>query len=508
MDHVKVQATTQFTLEEDVNIPEQKPDVSHIHLEKGEILIDEVKPSTDYVMVRGRMQYAVLYHTMESGCGLVCLMGKIPFEEKIHVEGVTPQDSVTVEDMVEDITVTIINSRKLNVQALVGLTACVEELYDEEIPIACKGEEKVEYHKAILHPMQIVVHKKDIVRVKEEVTLPSNYPNIFQILWKNMNLRDVELKVAEDKIVMSGDVCLFIMYESEGEEHSCRCYETVIPFHEAIECHGCGEGMIPDISYRLGQQEVSVRPDFDGEQRCVGLELVIDICARVYEEECVEMVEDIYAVRKDVEVKMAPGKVNKLLGCVTAKTKVTDRIKVPRGPVFQLVHSEGCVVSPRKSVVENGILLEGVVPIKVMYITEGDENPYGSVNAQIPFTYTMEMPGVTADDLGEVKADLEQLQVSMLDGEEMDVKMVLRFSTVVFHGEPIQLISDVEVKELDRDKLSALPGMVMYVVHPGDNLWNIGKKYYVSVEHLREWNQLENDDLKVGQKLLIVKGMS
>ena len=41
MDRVRVQAVTQFTLEDDVNIPENKPDVTTLNLEKGELIIDE-----------------------------------------------------------------------------------------------------------------------------------------------------------------------------------------------------------------------------------------------------------------------------------------------------------------------------------------------------------------------------------------------------------------------------------------------------------------------------------
>ena len=44
------------------------------------------------------------------------------------------------------------------------------------------------------------------------------------------------------------------------------------------------------------------------------------------------------------------------------------------------------------------------------------------------------------------------------------------------------------------------------MVKEGDNLWNIGKKYYVPVEGLRQLNALDSDEVKPGQKLLIVKG--
>ena len=141
-----------------------------------------------------------------------------------------------------------------------------------------------------------------------------------------------------------------------------------------------------------------------------------------------------------------------------------------------------------------------------MYITGDDETPYACARAVIPYQYTLEVPGISPQDLGKVRGDVEQLQVTMLDGEEMDVKAVLTFATTVFQSVSVDLIGEITVSALDTEKLGSLPGMVIYVVKDGDNLWNIGKKYYVPVDNLREINGLESDELKPGQKLLIVKG--
>ena len=506
MDRIKVQALTQFTLEDDLNIPENKPDISGLNLEKGELVIDEIKPGTDAVTVRGRLSLSVLYHTVEDGGSLVVLEGKVPFDEKINMQGVTPADTVVVEGEVEDVTLSMINSRKLNVQSLLTMTARVEELYDEEAPIAVQGDEKAEYRRRLLNLAQIAICKNDIFRLKEEVTLPSNYPNIFQILWNNVSLGDVEFKVMEEKLTVSGDIHLFLLYEGEGEDHPCRSFETTLPFSGVLECHGCREGMLPDIRYQLGQQELAVRPDFDGEERNIGLELVMDIAIRIYEEESLEIISDIYGVSKEISTQTHRADLRRLLSRVTGKTKVTDHVRVSGGTVLQLLHSEGTVSLEQQSTVENGILLQGSVQVRVMYITGEDEAPYGSTQAQIPYQYTLEVPDIAPEDMGKVRAEVEQLQVPMLDGEEMDVKAILSFSTVVFKSVPVELITQVSVSELDSGRMSSLPGMVIYMVKEGDNLWNIGKKYYVPVEGLRQLNALDSDEVKPGQKLLIVKG--
>lgn len=509
MDRVRAEAVSQITLEDDVNIPESKPDVSSLNFEKGMVIIDEVKPGTDHVNVRGRLLFSVLYHTNEEGSSLITLEGKIPFEEKINMQDVSNTDTVTVDGDVEDLSVSIINSRKLSVQSVVTLTASVEELYDEEAPIGIHGEETVEYRRAPMNLAEIAICKNDIFRIKEEVSLPSNYPNIFQILWNTVSLSDVDFKVTEGKISLQGDVHVFILYEGEGEDHPVRAFENTMPFSGMLECYGCREGMIPDIRYRLGQQEIAIRPDFDGEERNIGLELALEIAMKLYEEEKVEVITDIYGVTKEVETITNPASLRRLLAKVNGKTKVTDHIRIKNGSagILQLLHSEGSVALEDQEVTENGIRISGSLQVQVMYITGDDESPYANVQAQIPYQYTLEVADISAEDMSKVHADLEQLQVTMLDGEEMDVKAILAFSTTVFQKMPVELIQDVQITDLDTAKLGGLPGMAIYMVRPGDNLWNIGKKYYVPVGTLREMNNLASDELKAGQKLLIVKGI-
>ncbi len=506
MDRVKTEAVTQFTLEDDVNIPDSKPDVNMLNLEKGELIVEEIKPGTDSVNVRGYLTYVVLYHTLEDGNSLVVLEGRLPFDEKVNLRGAASTDSVSVDGEVEDLTVGMINSRKLNIQSLVTLTARVEELYDEEAPVAVHGDEKAEYRRMPLDLAQIVICKNDIFRLKEEIALPSNYPNIFQLLWDSVSLSDVEFKVMEEKIAVSGDARVFLLYEGEGEEHPVRPFETTIPFSGVLECHGCGEGMLPDIRCRLGQKELTVRPDFDGEERCVGLELVLDFTIRIYEEERLEIISDIYGVSNEINTVSHRADLRRLLSRVVGKTKVTGRMHTKNGTVLQLLHSEGTVALEQQTTVENGILLQGALTVKVMYITGEDEAPYACVQDRIPYQYTLEVPDISPQDSSAVHAEVEQLQVTMLDGEEMDVKAVLSFSTVAFKTVPVDLIGQVTVAPLDTGKMSGLPGMVVYMVKDGDNLWNIGKKYYVPVDALRKMNGLETDELKAGQKLLIVKG--
>ena len=55
------------------------------------------------------------------------------------------------------------------------------------------------------------------------------------------------------------------------------------------------------------------------------------------------------------------------------------------------------------------------------------------------------------------------------------------------------------------DILKDLPTIVVYIAKDGDDLWGLGKKYYVPLEQIREINHLSTDSLKAGDKILIVR---
>ena len=512
MDRIKCQSAAQVTLEEDINVPDNKPDVGGIILHKAVIQIEEVKPTEDHVSVRGRLLFSVLYQTKDEGQMLVNIDGKIPFEEQLYMEGVQGTDAVTVKACLEDLTVGEINSRKLSVQALFTLKACVEELYDEEAPMYLVSEEEVcplEFRKSNVNAAQIAIQKNDILRLKEEISMPQNYPNIFHILWEDVDLEGVTFKPMGESISVQGDIHIFVLYEGEGENTPIRFYENTIPFNRNLECSGSRDDMTGLITFEIGQKNLEVKPDFDGEERMLSLELVLDVSIKLYEEENISMVSDVYGVTREVECLEKKAACKQLLMRIAGKSKVSDRLKLEHSEerVLQVIHSRGEVVLDRTAITEEGILAEGTLNVQVLYITGDDIAPYRSVTGVLPFSYTLEVPDIRPEDEVKLLAETGPLQVVMVDSEEMDVKAVLDFQAICFRRQPVSLINDLKITDLDTEKVNDLPGMVIYVAGAEDNLWNIGKKYYVPVDKIKEVNEMSSDEIHPGDKLLIVKGM-
>ena len=512
MDRVKCRCSMQVTLDEDINITESKPDVAVLIYDKATIQIEEVRPTEDHVGIRGRLLFSVLYETGEDGMKLVSLEGRIPFEQQLNLEGVRGGDRVIVKTEIEDLTIDVINSRKLSVRSMFHLKACVEELYDTEVPeelIFAETGTVLEYRKAPLEVCEIVAQKNDNFRIRQEVTLPQSYPNFYRMIWQEVHLEDMEFKPITDAILVQGEARIFVVYEGEGAGDTAYVFETTLPFSGNMECSGAYEGMVGDIGYETAHAELDIRPDLDGEERMLGLDMMLDVAIKLYDEVRLEMIADVYGVTKEVESREKEAELKQLLIKINGKTKVSDRIliKNPEERILQILNSKANIVVDRKELTEEGISVEGTIAVRAMYITGNDEMPYGSVQGFLPFSYVLEVPGIGMEDSFNLKADVSQLQVVLIGNEEMDVKVVMDLKATVFRNMQCKVIEELRLQEPDAEKMNDLPGMVVHVVMDGDNLWNIGKRYYVPVDRIREINELKTDELKAGDKLLLVKGM-
>ena len=107
--------------------------------------------------------------------------------------------------------------------------------------------------------------------------------------------------------------------------------------------------------------------------------------------------------------------------------------------------------------------------------------------------------------LPEIKVSFEQLSVSMPDANELEAKIALNITGIVFEEFEKELVTDIHILEPDKAARRNRPAMVVHMVSGEDTLWKIGKKYNMPVSRIREMNAMTSDEVKAGDKLLLVK---
>lgn len=510
MEQKKWETAAQMTIEEDVNVPDAKSDCLSILLKDPALHVDETRAGRDQVVVKGSLQYQILYETGEGG-RLEQLTGSLPFEEVINVNGATPGDLAVAKGVIEDFRVSMINTRKIAVQSVVMLHVSMHQLMEEEWTdnvVNCgTGVEKLFESRDV---MQLCQKKSDVFRVKEEMDLPGGYPAMQNLLWKHVSLGDLEARPMDGKISLKGEMNCYFIYIAQGVSQAMKMFARKVPFHGLIECSGCQSDMNISVMPVLNQCTAEIKSDMDGEDRVIFLEAVLDLQIRVYSEEKVSLLQDVYGTSQEIEPegKTVQAPVIHLTGEGKCKLRQSHRLKEGTPKAVQILHTCGTVFRDVENW-ENGKLnLMGSVQFQILYLTGDEEMPYAVTECMVP--YSLEMEGVENDGSERpvilVEPRMEQAEASLVDSEEMELKGIVAFAALVFGSRTYQCVGSAQCKPLDTAKFAALPGMVMCFADRDTPLWNYGKKYYIPVEEMKRLNNLTADVLKAGESMLLVKG--
>lgn len=504
---VKSRAVSQVTFDEDYNVPDAKPDVGRMIQKKGEVTVSQVQAGEGRARIFGSLDFSLLYVSDGEEKKVYSLEGSLPVDENMNLDGISGGDKICLKWEIEDLSLQLIHSRKLNVKAVVTFSALVEELKDLEVPLGLKEGERASVKTREVRGLELGVHKKDTLRIRKEMAAASNKPNIHEILWKDMELRGLDIRADEEKVLLKGELFIFVLYAGMDEENPLQWLEQAIPFSGEVECSGCTSDMIPNIEVNMVQSGLEIVPDADGEERVLQADAVLELDLKLYRETVFPLLQDVYIPGKKAAITAVPQKLESLLVRNCSKCRISDKLKLEESQnrILQICHSEGRIKVDESRPAEGGLLVQGVLELRILYIVSDDEMPFYAAEAAVPFSHVVEAPGISPDCRCYLRTDLEQLSTTMADSSVVEVKAVLNLGAIVLSVREEELIREIRAEELDPEELQNMPGIVCYLVQPQDTLWDIAKRFYTTPEEIQRVNHLGTQEVKPMDSLLLIK---
>lgn len=496
--------TATFTLDDDFNVPDVKPDAKIVIRESGTLRILEKKCTGGRLHVKGVLTAKVLYMS-EDGSGMYGMENEIPFDEMIHMNQEDCKD-VTVQAVLDDITATLVHSRKINVKALVTVRAVCEEIADEIVVTETEGNGLLARAKDVSFT-NLSAMKKDTIRIRSEVPLPSSKPNISEVLYKEMDLVMNESRVLDGELTLKGNIDLFLIYRGSGLKENVEFFETKVPFSEQLELSGASPEMIEDITFHVIQESMDVRPDEDGEERVIGIEIVPELDLKLYEEKELMVLDDIYSVLGEVTLHGQEEVIPRLLmknqgiGSFSGTQELTELSATP----MQIVRGTAQVHLEKITPEENALKMEGMLEFRVLFVTASDERPYTGIKFYAPFEHRLSVNGLNETCTYKVIPVVTDSSFQLYRSNELEWKAEVNFQTMVFCNEREYMVTDAEFAPFSHEEREKQYSVIGYVSEEGDTLWSVGKKFHLSPEEVATRNNLEEEVIPKGKMLLLVR---
>lgn len=275
-----------------------------------------------------------------------------------------------------------------------------------------------------------------------------------------------------------------------------------------IPCPGADETMYHQIDTAFTDENAEARLDEDGEMRIIGIEASLEVKASVFEEEEVELLEDLYSLSCNLTVQKEMQECEQLVMQNHLKCSVSETLSLPelKDNIFQICHTSGSLEIVRTEAKEEGIQVEGILHIGFLYVKPDDDIPFDTWQGMVPFTCVLECNEMYPDVRSSLNGYIEQLSVNLLGQGKAEVKATVSFRALVRRPVSIENIAGLTVEERSMEELAKRPGIVGYAVKDGDDLFGLAKRFGTTEESICEVNGIEKEKgLQPGERILIFK---
>jgi LysM repeat protein len=315
------------------------------------------------------------------------------------------------------------------------------------------------------------------------------------------------VRVAGGRVDISGNLVVTPLYKGADEDSIIEFAEFELPFSGSIDVTAAREGNFGDVNLIVLDSIVTINPDENGEDRIFALEAIVgaDICISDNQE--LVILEDAYCIDQNLDINKAQLSYQQLVCRNKNQFNVKEVVTLDGAPeILQILTADGTAYLEDKKVIDDKVVVEGIVTANILYIANSDTTPLYNHQAVLPIRQVIEARGARLGMDANVEQTIDHIGFNMLSGNEVELRFVLSADALVQEDVAADYISDITFSPISNEEVDSMPSMVVLYVQKGDSLWGIAKKYNASLEELAAINDIDSAaELKPGQKLLVVK---
>ncbi len=501
--------TAQILLEGDIIVPDIKPDVAVILQTDSKAIIDKAEITGDRVNLTGRLGITVLYLARGSEKPVHSIMLNAPINDFFNIEGLTKDMFVKTQAEITNIDFKITNDRKISYRAVIEIKISCESSENYcEIVTGIENIPANQLQKRGLSINKVVEHKEHQFIVKDDVSVAIGKPNIREILSCSIVVTNRDAKLSAGKVTLSGELIVTVLYKSDADESLIEFLEQEIPFNGLVEIHEAKEDMLCDLSLTVLEQYVQVKPNSDGEERLIEVEVSVGALISLSQQVDLEILEDAYCINKKLTISKTPVRYPRLICRNKNQCQIKEVVGLESNcpDILQIFRVQGTAYADETKIIDDKVVVSGIIDTNVLYIAQSDDTPLYSFRTVIPYRQVIETKGATPDMNIEMDIAIDHVGFNMLSGRELEVRFLLCFNTHIIEERETNAITEIEFRDMEKSEIENMPSLTVYVVQKNDTLWKIAKSYNTCIDELLAINEMESpENIYQGQKLLILK---
>lgn len=506
MLQMKEKNTVQILLEEDILVPDIRPDLSKIVSIEGKMKILD-KVISNNIKVEGKIDLKIMYAPIveSEDFPLIPLDASMYFSQELDYPFLEKME-VDLAGNVEHMDFEIINERKLRIKAVSNITSKIYQASEKNL-LSAQSDNEMQFLTREAKYTDIVERKKAVIDIKEELPINEGMPEISKIINWDVSIIENQKQIANNRIVINAALQYSILYMSEEVDSVPVLFKENSEFTQFIDIKD-GEGFSDSkVDFTINQTDINIKRD--AEENMTIFDVDIDITTQVEISKTKErtFIVDAYHPLKEIEVQKDSLDCKLLVGKSAADMSVREILNIPDGfPEADKIIQVTSKVFETGNMVENERdIVEGILSVSILYLSNEERKKVYGFNEEIPFRNAVEIAGLSPDKEIEREIIIRKVDFETVNTKQIAISAEIYIKSAAYKKEAYEILTDVAILD-EPINIEENPSIILYITRKEDNLWKIAKMYRTTIEEIRTINNIEEtDEVSPGEKLILMK---
>ena len=350
------------------------------------------------------------------------------------------------------------------------------------------------------------------ILLEGDIIAPDSKPDVSEVLCCHGKVRMKDVRVGDDRINLSGDLDLIILYSSEKGEDAIYAMKSSLPIEDILYMDGLEKDMQVKLDTTLEHLDCQVIND-----RKLGIKAVIGLTASAQRNHKVNVVvptEGNGMAFLEDKLRMEEVVVEKKEG-FTVKEEVTLPQTVPA--VGEILNCDFNLSDQEVRPMDGKVMIRSNLTVDVLYTDDQGTGTVHTWNEKIPFNGYLEADGITPKSTVEVDLTIDEASVKTClddDGEPrvLDVNASIMGEMTAWDGTEKTVVTDAYAPGMETEVMRE---NVTYPVNIGRTKNQFSMKEKITLEEnersmmqaAKTWGSLHIQDVSAQEDMIQVEGV-
>ncbi|MCL2350835.1 MAG: DUF3794 domain-containing protein, partial [Defluviitaleaceae bacterium] len=419
---------SQVLLEGDIIVPDVKPDIASVLKAQARVFISKANASAGRISYSGKLTVDVLYLAKTGEVSVHSISAQAHIDDFLNMEGVQPHMMINLEAQLANVDYRVVNDRKLNYRAVVDVQAAAWENQTFDAVKSIGDLPPTQQKNAVFSMNNMVAKQIEQFTIRDEVVLPPGKSAIVEMLQVGVNIANKDMTMHAGRVDVSGNLIVTPLYKGTDETAVIEFAEFELPFSGSLEVAAAHEGAFGDVVLSLADHVIAIEPNEEGENRILSMEVVIAADIKISQNKDIEILEDAYCIDQNLGLSMQNLDYARMVCRNKNQFNAKEIVALEGAPdMLQVLSVSGMAHMDEQKVVDDKVVVEGMVEANILYVANSDTDPLYNYTAHFPIRQVIETKGAKMGMDAIVSHSIDQISFNMLSNSEVELRFNLGF---------------------------------------------------------------------------------